>query len=43
MLAGMREGLIESSLHILLEIPHYIPEEQKFDFNVLVSIETWAS
>lgn len=37
-LAGMRAGLIESSLHILLQIPRYIPEEQKFDINVLTLI-----
>ncbi|XP_014289066.1 protein wings apart-like isoform X2 [Halyomorpha halys] len=37
-LAGMREGLIESSLHILLQVPRYIPEEQKFDINVLTLI-----
>uniref|UniRef100_A0A146MDM0 Protein wings apart-like n=2 Tax=Lygus hesperus TaxID=30085 RepID=A0A146MDM0_LYGHE len=37
-LAGKKEGVIETSLHILLEIPNFVPEEQKFDVTVLALI-----
>lgn len=30
-----RVGLIESSLHLLLQVPNYIPDEEKFDLIVL--------
>ncbi|BES92050.1 Wings apart-like protein regulation of heterochromatin [Nesidiocoris tenuis] len=37
-LAGKKDGVIEASLHILMEIPKYVPEEQKFDVTVLALI-----
>uniref|UniRef100_T1HD16 Uncharacterized protein n=1 Tax=Rhodnius prolixus TaxID=13249 RepID=T1HD16_RHOPR len=37
-LAGSKEGVIESSLHVLLEIPQCIPDEKKFDITVLALI-----
>ncbi|KAK9505325.1 hypothetical protein O3M35_009408 [Rhynocoris fuscipes] len=37
-LAGSKEGVIESSLHVLLEIPQCIPEDKKFDITVLALI-----
>lgn len=34
---GSRPGVIESSLHVLLQVPQYIPKEEKFDLMLLVS------
>lgn len=36
-LIGSRPGMIETSLHLLLQVPHYIPEQKKFELGVLVS------
>ena len=36
-LTGGRQGVIEASLHVLLQAPDHVPEEQKFDLIVLVS------
>lgn len=36
-LVTRRVGLIESSLHLLLQVPNYIPDEEKFDMIILVS------
>lgn len=36
-LIGSRLGIIETSLHLLLQVPHYIPEQKKFELGVLVS------
>lgn len=33
---GSKPGVIESSLHVLLQAPDLVPEEQKFDLIVLV-------
>jgi hypothetical protein len=35
-LIGSRAGIIETSLHLLLQVPHYIPEQKKFELGVLV-------
>ncbi|XP_044258418.1 protein wings apart-like isoform X1 [Tribolium madens] len=35
-LIGSRNGIIETSLHLLLQVPHYIPEQKKFELGVLV-------
>ncbi|RZC32744.1 wings apart-like [Asbolus verrucosus] len=35
-LIGSRTGIIETSLHLLLQVPHYIPEQKKFELGVLV-------
>ncbi|KAL1115683.1 hypothetical protein AAG570_005973 [Ranatra chinensis] len=37
-LAGKRQGVIEASLHVIMAIPEYVPEEQKFDFIILALI-----
>ncbi|KAG8228189.1 hypothetical protein J437_LFUL008627 [Ladona fulva] len=35
-LAGEREGIMEASLHCLLQVPNYVPEDKKFEILVLV-------
>lgn len=35
---GSRPGVIESSLHVLLQVPQYIPKEEKFDLMLLVCV-----
>lgn len=35
-LIGSRPGVIDTSLHLLLQVPHYIPEQKKFELGVLV-------
>ncbi|KAJ8974251.1 hypothetical protein NQ317_016547 [Molorchus minor] len=35
-LIGSRPGIIETSLHLLLQVPYYIPEQKKFELGVLV-------
>ncbi|KAL3278190.1 hypothetical protein HHI36_013529 [Cryptolaemus montrouzieri] len=35
-LIGIRVGIIDTSLHLLLQVPHYIPEQKKFELGVLV-------
>nr|XP_023030070.1 protein wings apart-like [Leptinotarsa decemlineata] len=35
-LIGSRPGIIETSLHLLLQVPNYIPEQKKFELGVLV-------
>ncbi|KAK9737362.1 Wings apart-like protein regulation of heterochromatin [Popillia japonica] len=35
-LIGTRSGVIDASLHLLLQIPHYIPDQKKFELGVLV-------
>ncbi|KAJ8954985.1 hypothetical protein NQ318_000416 [Aromia moschata] len=35
-LIGSRPGIIETSLHLLLQVPLYIPEQKKFELGVLV-------
>lgn len=35
-LIGEQPGIIDSSLHLLLQIPLYIPEQKKFELGVLV-------
>lgn len=35
-LIGSRPGIIDTSLHLLLQVPHYIPEQKKFELGVLV-------
>lgn len=35
-LVGSRSGIIETSLHLLLQVPNYIPEQKKFELGVLV-------
>ncbi|XP_072385694.1 uncharacterized protein [Diabrotica undecimpunctata] len=35
-LIGTRPGIIETSLHLLLQVPNYIPEQKKFELGVLV-------
>lgn len=37
MIIGSRPGVIESSLHVLLQVPQYIPKEEKFDLMLLVN------
>lgn len=37
-LIGSRAGIFDSSLHLLLQAPHYIPEQKKFELGVLVLI-----
>lgn len=37
-LLGMRPGIIDASLHLLLQVPHYIPDQKKFELGVLVNI-----
>lgn len=37
-LIGKKPGIIDASLHLLLQIPHYIPEQKKFELGVLVRI-----
>lgn len=36
-LVGSRPGIIDASLHLLLQVPHYIPDQKKFELGVLVS------
>jgi len=36
-----RPKIVDSSLHLLLQVPNYIPEEDKFDFIVLVGIPSF--
>ncbi|XP_056640282.1 protein wings apart-like isoform X1 [Diorhabda sublineata] len=35
-LIGTRAGIIETSLHLLLQVPNYIPDQKKFELGVLV-------
>lgn len=35
-LIGGQPGIVEASLHLLLQVPHYIPEQKKFELGVLV-------
>ncbi|XP_017775345.1 PREDICTED: protein wings apart-like [Nicrophorus vespilloides] len=35
-LIGERPGIIDASLHLLLQVPHYIPDQKKFELGVLV-------
>ncbi|XP_030760465.1 protein wings apart-like isoform X2 [Sitophilus oryzae] len=35
-LIGSKSGIIEISLHLLLQVPNYIPEQKKFELGVLV-------
>ncbi|XP_044757643.1 protein wings apart-like [Coccinella septempunctata] len=35
-LIGARVGIIDTSLHLLLQVPLYIPEQKKFELGVLV-------
>ncbi|CAG9861158.1 unnamed protein product [Phyllotreta striolata] len=35
-LIGTRPGIIETSLHLLLQVPNYIPDQKKFELGVLV-------
>lgn len=35
-LIGVKPGIIETSLHLLLQVPNYIPEQKKFELGVLV-------
>ncbi|KAJ8920468.1 hypothetical protein NQ315_005336 [Exocentrus adspersus] len=35
-LIGARPGIVETSLHLLLQVPNYIPEQKKFELGVLV-------
>lgn len=37
-LVGSKNGMLESSLHMLLHIPNYVVENSKFDLIVLVSV-----
>jgi hypothetical protein len=37
-LVGERKGIVDASLHLLLQVPNYVPEEKKFDLLVLVSL-----
>lgn len=34
---GGRQGVVEATLHVLLQTPEHVPDEQKFDIIVLVS------
>lgn len=34
---GRRPRIIDASLHLLLQVPHYIPDQKKFELGVLVS------
>lgn len=36
--AGQKQGMIDNSLHVLLQIPQHIPDEEKFDCTVLALI-----
>lgn len=35
-LIGVKPGIVETSLHLLLQVPNYIPEQKKFELGVLV-------
>ncbi|XP_022919372.2 protein wings apart-like [Onthophagus taurus] len=35
-LIGSKQGIIDASLHLLLQIPRYIPDQKKFELGVLV-------
>jgi len=37
-LVGERKGIVDASLHLLLQVPNYVPEEKKFDLLVLALI-----
>nr|CAD7198531.1 unnamed protein product [Timema douglasi] len=37
-LAGERAGLVDACLHLLLQVPNYVPEDKKFDLLVLALI-----
>nr|CAD7587471.1 unnamed protein product [Timema genevievae] len=37
-LAGERTGLVDACLHLLLQVPNYVPEDKKFDLLVLALI-----
>lgn len=39
-LIGSKPGIVDASLHLLLQIPHYIPEQKKFELGVLVSLDS---
>lgn len=34
---GSRQGIVDACLHLLLQVPNYIPEQKKFELSVLVS------
>lgn len=36
-LIGAKPGIVEASLHLLLQVPHYIPDQKKFELGILVS------
>lgn len=38
-LIGAKPGIIETSLHLLLQVPNYIPDQKKFELGVLVSTQ----
>ncbi|XP_014239301.1 protein wings apart-like isoform X2 [Cimex lectularius] len=35
---GQKEGILQASLHALLHLPQYVPDDQKFDITVLALI-----
>ncbi|KAL1517157.1 hypothetical protein ABEB36_000956 [Hypothenemus hampei] len=35
-LIGSKPGIVDTSLHLLLQVPNYIPEQKKFELGVLV-------
>ncbi|XP_069692273.1 protein wings apart-like [Periplaneta americana] len=37
-LVGERVGIVDASLHVLLQVPNYVPDEKKFDLLVLALI-----
>lgn len=39
-LLGSRQGIVDASLHLLLQVPNYIPEQKKFELSVLVSFQS---
>lgn len=36
-LIGERPGVMDASMHIMLQVPNYVPEDKRFEFLVLVS------
>lgn len=36
---GHKDGVIETSLHILLKVPEYVPHDEKFDIMFLVCLK----
>lgn len=35
---GQKDGVLDTSLHILLKVPEYVPHDEKFDIMFLVNI-----